>query len=83
MKNNPYSEVVGMFSVENTQADIRIGQVTATNPLTIQLGDLPINNNNKLYLADHLTDLMTGDQLVVVQSADKQTYSVIARVRRV
>lgn len=83
MKENPFSEMFGLFEDDTTYPNIRNARVVRNNPLTIQLGELQVSRNDKLYVADHLTNLSAGDNIVVIQSADRQSYNVIARVRRV
>ena len=53
---NPYVRILEHMKIQGTKnnpSSIQIGIVITSNPLTIKVGDLPINGNN-LLIADYL-----------------------------
>lgn len=53
---NPYSEIINQMRNQGAYynpSGIEIGTVTNEDPLTVQLGDLPLNKDN-LWTADYL-----------------------------
>ena len=113
MKENPYSKLLEITKgkkkgIDRTTDNVRIGEVISTSPLTITIGELPIDKDNILVadylLSDYSRDYTTnrhipngsdsgtmvftdsvnvGDRLAILQTADKQLYIIIARVREV
>lgn len=108
MKENPYSKLLEMTKgKQEKNANVLIGEVISSTPLTIAVGDLQIDQDNILvadflldgYSRDYSTDryipngsstgtmtytdgINVGDRLAMLQTADKQLYIVLSRVRR-
>lgn len=56
MQDNPYSKFIEEMEKRGSNKSspsIQIGRVVSPNPLTIQIGDLPVDESNIL-IADHL-----------------------------
>lgn len=62
--------------------DYRIGQVVSSNPLTINFGDLQINQSDNLMVNPDI-DLVSGDTVFVIQSSNQQSYSVLVKLKEV
>ncbi|AZV57921.1 DUF2577 domain-containing protein [Clostridium sp. AWRP] len=53
---NPYSEIINLMRDQGSQynpSSIELGIVSSTDPIVVQLGDLPLDKDN-LYIADYL-----------------------------
>ena len=79
---NPYSEMIKMMQThgaKNNPSSIQLATVVTKTPLSLLVGELPLNKNN-LLITDYLVNnLNTGDTLAVIQLNSK-TFIILAKV---
>ena len=81
--DNPFNNLLEIMQGEGEQSGgtpFFIGTVKATNPLTVEIGDITITRENMKLNESLSNGLRSGDEVALFGSADGQQYIMLCRV---
>ena len=81
-EDNPFYSMVEIMRRAKGQSasPFLIGEVTATAPLTVQVGDIPVTRKSMKINSQVLNGLERGNEVVLLESADGQQYILLCKV---
>ncbi len=81
-EDNPFYSLVEIMRRAKGQSasPFLIGKVTATAPLTVQAGGIPITRKNMKINSQVLNGLERENEVVLLESADGQQYILLCKV---